>query len=104
MDPKTKPAGASGGYRKLSVTNWRAHRKNTVQGFLSLTVPSGIVIHNSTFHQKDSARGIGLPTRQCLQDDGCTSYTPLIESSTKDARQRLQALEDVDRFREPRDE
>jgi hypothetical protein len=91
MPQKAKPAGTSGGHREHLVTNWKAYRKNTVQGFLSLTLPSGLVIRNCTFQQKDGARRIGLPARQYLKDDGSTSYTPLIELSTKDARQRLQA-------------
>jgi DNA-binding cell septation regulator SpoVG len=100
MPEKAKPAGASGGHREIQISDWKAFQKNTLQGFLSLTLPSGLVIHNCTLHQKDGSRWIGLPARQYAKDDGTTSYTPLVEFSTKDARQRFQtaALEALDRY------
>jgi hypothetical protein len=100
MKTDAKPAGASGGHRELVVTNWKAHEKNTLRGFLSINLPSGLVIHNCTLHQKNGSRWLGLPARQYVKDDGSTSYTPLIEFATKDARQRFQAaaLEAVDHF------
>lgn len=102
MPEKAKPAGASGGHRELSIADWKAHRKNSLQGFLSLILPSGLVIHNCSLHQRDGARWIGLPARQYVKDDGAKSYAPLIEFTSKDARQRFQAaaLEAVDRFME----
>ena len=84
----------------MLVSNWQAHQKNTLQSFLSLTLPSGLVIHNCTFHRQGEARWIGLPSRHYVKDDGSTSYAPLVEFATKEARQRFQAeaLDAVDRF------
>ena len=56
MPEKAKPAGISGGHREILVWDWKAYQKNTLRGFLSLTLPSGLVIHNCTLHQKDGAR------------------------------------------------
>lgn len=100
MGEKAKPAEGSGGHREFIVSNWKAYEKNTLRGFLSLTLPSGLVIHNCTYHEKADARWIGLPARQYSKDDGTTSYTPLIEFNTKDIRQRFQAaaLRAVDAF------
>lgn len=102
MPEKAKPADFGSGHRELLVTDWKAYEKNTLRGFLSLTLPSGLVIHNCTLHQKDGARWIGLPARQYSKDDGSTSYTPLIEFAAKEVRLRFQvaALEAVDRFME----
>jgi len=102
VSEKAKPAEASGGHRELLVTNWKAHRKNSLQGFLTFTLPSGLVIQNCTLHEKEGARWIGLPSRQYTKDDGSKSYTPLVEFATREARQRFQAaaLEAVDRFME----
>lgn len=100
MSQKAKPAGTSGGHRELLVTDWKAHKTNTLQGFLSLTLPSGLVIHNCGLHQKGTARWIGLPSRQFRKGDGSTGYSPIIEFATKDAQRRFQAaaLEAVDRY------
>jgi len=84
----------------MFVSNWKAHEKNTLQGFLSLTLPSGMVIHNCTFHRQGEARWIGLPSRQYAKDGGSIAYAPLIEFATKDAWERFKAaaLEAVERF------
>lgn len=97
---KAKPAGTSGGFREFSVTNWKAHQKNTLQGFLSITLPSGLVINNCMLHEKNASGWIGLPARQYAKDDDSTSYAPLIEFASAEARRRFQtaALEAVDRF------
>ncbi len=99
---KAKPAGASGGHREFLVTNWKAHKKNTLQGFLSIALTSGLAIHNCTLHSRGGSRWIGVPARQYTTADGATSYAPLIEFDSSDARQRFQAeaLEAVDRFME----
>ncbi len=102
MAEKAKPAGTSGGHREITVSNWKAYQKNTLKAFLSLTLPSGLVIHNCMFHERDGERWIGLPARQYAKEDGTTSYTPLIEFTTKEARHRFRAaaLDAVDRFME----
>ena len=101
MPDKAKPAGVSGGHRDFVVTNWKAYEKNTLRGFLSLTLPSGLIIHNCTLQEKDGSRWIGLPARPYTKD-GSTSYALLIEFATKEARQPFQtmALEAVDRLME----
>ena len=100
MPEKAKPAVVSGEHRELLVTNWKAYEKNTLRGFLSLSLPSGLVIHNCALHQKDGARWIGLPSRQYTATDGKVSWSPMVEFASKEARYAFQdaALEAVDRF------
>jgi DNA-binding cell septation regulator SpoVG len=102
MHEKAKPAGDNGGHREISVSNWKAHEKRTLRGFLTLTLPSGLVIHNCMLHEKDGKRWIALPSRQYKNAEGSPTYTPLIEFATKDARQRFQeaALKAVELFSE----
>lgn len=106
MPPEeAKPAGARGGHRESSVTNWKAHEKNTLQAFLTLTLPSGMALQNCTFHQKDRARWIGLPARQSLRADGSPAYSPVVESATTHIGRQFQiaALAPVDQFLEGRE-
>src|SRR5579863_1509869 len=100
MPEEAKPADLGGGHREIIVSDWKASAKNTLQGFLSLTLPSGLVIHNCMLHERGRARWINLPSRQYSKPGGSISYTPLIEFATKNAQQRFQeaALKAVDRF------
>ena len=100
MPEKAKPAAANGGHREILVSDWKAYDKRTLCGFLTFTLPSGLVIHNCMLHEKDGKRWIALPSRQYTKADGSPTYTPLIEFATKDARQRFQAaaLRAVERF------
>ncbi len=101
MPEKAKPAVQTGGHPEFSVTNWKVYEKNTLRGFLSLTLPSGLTIHNCSLHQKDGSRWIGFPSRQYSKEDGSIGYSPLIEVAS-DARRSFQdaALAAVDRFME----
>ena len=40
MSEKAKPAAANGGRREMIVSDWNAHQKNTLRGFLSFTTAS----------------------------------------------------------------
>jgi DNA-binding cell septation regulator SpoVG len=97
---KAKPAGTSGGHRDFLITSWKAHRKNSLQGFLSITLPSGLVVHNCTLHERNGVRWTGLPSRQYAKDDGTPAYAPVVEFSSNDAKKRFEAaaLAAIDRF------
>jgi DNA-binding cell septation regulator SpoVG len=100
MPEIAKPAGVSGGHRELLVTSWKAVEKNTLRGFVSFTLPSGLVIHNVSLHEKNGVRWIGLPGRRYTKDDGTASYSPVVEFANNDAREhfRAAALRAVDLF------
>ncbi len=91
MPEQAKPAGTSGGHREVTVSNWKAYLKNTLQGFLSGSLPSGLIIHNCTLHQKGGALWIGLPSRAYTTEDGATGYAPVIQFATHEHRQQFQA-------------
>jgi hypothetical protein len=97
---KAEPAGVSGGLREMLVSDWKAHEKNTLRGFLSLTLPSGLVIHNCTFHRKNGARWIGLPARQYAKDDGTAGWQPIVGFLDEIVRAQFQAdgLAALDRY------
>jgi len=84
------PANTSTTRGGFEVSNWKSYEKNTVQAFLSLTFPSGMVIHGCTFHRKNESRWIGVPGQKFTKADGSTSYTPIIEFASDDAHRRFQ--------------
>lgn len=61
---------------EFTVTDWRPLRKGTsLRGFVTLTLPSGMIVHDVTYHQRDDgARWVGLPARQYQNADGSTTW------------------------------
>jgi hypothetical protein len=84
--------------REMSVSEWKAFEKNTLKGFLSLVLPSGLILRGCSYHQKSDARWIGLPAREYIKD-GAKTWAPIVEFTDAEARQRFQraALQAVDR-------
>ena len=103
---RAKPAVGTGGHRDFVVSNWKAHRKNTLQGFLSLTLSSGLVIHNVTLHEKNGKRWIGMPGRTYAASDGTTTYAPIVDFASREKHARFQemALTAVESFLKGRGE
>lgn len=84
----------------FQVSDWKPHQKNTLKGFFTLTLPSGLVIRECMLHEKGESRWVGLPAKPYKKSDGSTSYTPMIDFTSKAARERFQgmAIEAFDQF------
>lgn len=74
----------------LQVTSWKAFRKNTLLGFFDLTLPSGMIVHGCSVHERDGERWIGLPAQKFTKADGSAGFTPVIDFTSKEARQKFQ--------------
>jgi DNA-binding cell septation regulator SpoVG len=83
--------------RGFAVREWRPHVKNTLVGFASIELPSGLVIHGICLHQKGDSRWVSMPARQYEKGSEKT-WAPLVEFTTKDAREKFQrcVLEAID--------
>jgi hypothetical protein len=78
---------------EFEVSNWKPFRKNTLRGFFTLTLPSGMILHNCSLHQKDNGqRWIGMPSQKFSKQDGSTGYTPLIEFVSREAADHFRDL------------
>jgi DNA-binding cell septation regulator SpoVG len=97
---KAKPAAAGGGHRLITVSNWKPLSRGGLRGFLTLTLPSGLVIHNCQLVEAGGRRWVGLPSRRFLTVDGKVHYEPIIEFATRKAHRNFErnALEAVERF------
>ena len=85
MSQKAKPAGASGGHRTITVSNWKPLKNGSLRGFLTLTLPSGLVIHNCQLLESGGQQWIGLPARRFQSANGAIHYQPIIEFASKKA-------------------
>jgi hypothetical protein len=83
---------------EFKVSNWKPYTKNTLRGFLSLELPSGMIVQDCALHTKGDSRWIGLPARP-YEKDGEKSWSPIIEFTSKATRDRFQeqALAAVDK-------
>ncbi len=60
------------------IFDFKLFQKNTLKAFFSVELPSGLIIHGCTLHEKNGARWIGLPSRK-FEKDGKEGYAPIIE-------------------------
>ena len=93
----SEPPDASEGFQ---VTNWRALSKGALRGFFTVTLPSGLVIHQCCLFEKDGRRWVGMPSQKFVKSDGVTTYTPLVEFTDREAADdfRDRALEALGRL------
>jgi hypothetical protein len=76
MAGATMPKSLGG---KITITNWQPRIKNTLRGFFSATLPSGMVLHRLMLHEKGETRWVGLPSREWTNDQGLKQFAKLIE-------------------------
>ena len=82
----------------FAVREFKPFERNTLRGFLTTELPSGLVLHGFTLHQKGESRWLGMPSKEVSMGDGTKSWVPQVEFSGKEAREKLQtaALAAVD--------
>jgi DNA-binding cell septation regulator SpoVG len=91
----------------LKITNFRPHEKGSLKAFFSVTLPSGLVIHEVKLFEKESGnRWLGLPSRRFTGKDGTASYTPILEFRDRESCDAfrdavLTALEAIQPARKP---
>ncbi len=91
MSKTEKPRGGDAGDGKFVITNWRPLEHHTLRGFLSLALPSGLLIHHCTLHVSGASRWVGLPAQKYQKDDGSDAYFRLIEFADIHAKRRFQS-------------
>lgn len=89
-----KAAGENGGHREFIAVSgsWRPFEKNTLKGFVSILLPSGMRINDVTLHERDGKRWIGMPAQRYTALDGSTKFSPIVEFESDKARFRFQSL------------
>jgi DNA-binding cell septation regulator SpoVG len=68
---------------------WKAYDKNTLRGFFSVELPSGMIINHVMLHQAGEARWVALPSREWVDTNGDKQYAPLIEFHSREAQNRF---------------
>ena len=82
-----QPASAAG----IVVAEFRPLVKGeSLRGFVTLQLPSGLIIHGCTLHQRGDARWIGLPGRQYEKDEGTKSWVRVIDFADRSTYEKFQ--------------
>jgi hypothetical protein len=94
--------------RAFHASGWRPHLSDSLQGFVDLHQPSGLVIHDCTLHQKSEKHWVLLPGKPQIEDGrrridpatGDALYTPVVEIPDRATREGFtaEALAAVDRL------
>jgi hypothetical protein len=75
----------------MVASDWKPGIKNTRQGFLTLTLASGMILHKCTYERNGSRRWIGLPSQEYTKADGSKSFANLINFADRATKERFQA-------------
>lgn len=86
---------------EMRVSQYKPLAKgDSLRGFFDVILPSGMVIHGATLHERGDARWIGLPGRQYEKDDGTKSWARVIDFADRPTYERFQraALAALDQY------
>lgn len=74
---------------------FKALLKNTLEGFASLEMGNGVILHDCTVHRKNGSRWVSPPGKAMIDregwlmmKDGRPRYTQVVEFRSDEVRQR----------------
>jgi DNA-binding cell septation regulator SpoVG len=85
----------------MRVRDWKPSQKNSLCGFFTLILPSGLIIHDVMLFEKNGSRWINLPSRKFIDKQGKEGFKPILEfiGRTVSENFRDQVLKALDRSR-----
>jgi len=69
---------------KMKILKFRPYEKNTLRGFIEVELPSGMIIKDISWHQREDREWLGLPARQYEKEDGSKGWANQIDFISKD--------------------
>jgi hypothetical protein len=90
----------------MRVTEFKPMQKNTLQGFFSLELTSGIVIKDMTLHRKGDKQWVSFPARPYQDKEGNQKWAKIIEIPDQERWWHFnsKALEAVAKYQPPETE
>jgi DNA-binding cell septation regulator SpoVG len=101
---ESRPTGR--GHRTITVCDWKPLNRGGLRGFVTLTLASGLIIHNCQLIEAGGRAWVGLPSLRFSRSDGSIYYSPVLDFVTRTARRNFErsALEAVEAFLKARGE
>lgn len=72
--------------RQIEISDWKTYERNTLKGFFTATLPSGMVLHHLMLHQKGESRWISTPARETKDEKGNAQFFPFLTFIDTDHR------------------
>jgi len=88
--------------QRSSASDWRPFERGTMKGWLTLTLPSKMIVRDCSLpREPDGRRWIGLPAKKYDSADGSSGWSNLVDFADKAAYRRFQdaALKAFDCYR-----
>jgi hypothetical protein len=76
--------------KTIEAAGFRPFNKNTLRGFASFALPSGLLIHECPVHCKNGRWWIAFPARPYEGKDGAQHWQQLIEFGDSSSKTRFQ--------------
>ena len=73
----------------MRISEWKELSKNTLKAAFTLTLPSGLAIHDVMLHEREGRRWIALPGVP-YESNGEKKWKRILEFSSKDVHARFQ--------------
>ena len=81
----------------VTVSDWKPVHRNTLRGFLTAHLPSGMTMHELAVHFRDGTWWVAPPGKPMLSADGAAMrdaagkirYSPVVSFESTAARQRF---------------
>jgi hypothetical protein len=78
--------------KQIQIRNWKPRQKNTLRGFFTVILPSGMVIHGCMLHEKGDSRWIQFPAKEYTDDRGEKQFARFVEFTDKRIADRFNKL------------
>jgi hypothetical protein len=64
--------------KRLEIRSWRPMVKNTLRGFFTVVLPSGLIINECSLHERNGARWISFPAREYSDAQGQRKWETIL--------------------------
>jgi hypothetical protein len=83
----------------ITISDWKPLERNTVRGFCTIHLPSGLTLHEVSLHSRDGHWWVMTAAKPMLSKDGAAlrddagkiRYSPIVSFESKAARDRFNA-------------
>lgn len=86
--------------KQIEIKDWTPRVKNTLRGFCTVILPSGMVIHDVMLHEKGDTRWVQFPAREYVNTQGEKQFARFIEFTNRGIADRFrdQVIAALDRY------
>lgn len=70
---------------RVEILEWRSFEKNTLRGFVTVQMQSGVIYRGLMVHEKGDARWVSFPAREYLdKSTGAKKYAPFVDFTSRE--------------------